>query len=168
MSARSSIRLAAALGVLMLGASLVACAAPAPSLCPAGFVDTANAAAVDSDLKVTFTAGTVSDVQPAALQSWVQSACIVKFSGELNDGTADGTFSFVTTAIEGEAFALAVDQLGYTGDAGSWTKQDAATPNEAEVITASKPSTDGTSIIDLSTAFPEAQYVISSFHFTAP
>lgn len=167
MSARASIRTAVACGILALGASLVACSAPIASACPAGFVDTANAKAVEHDLQVTFTAGTVSDVEPAALQSWVQGACIVAFTGGLGDGAADGTFAFVTSDIDGEAFALAVSQLGYTGDAGSWSRQDAATPNETDKIAVSTPSTDGSAIIDLSTAFPEAKYVIASFHFSA-
>ena len=162
---RRTLRLAAVLGALAVGAVLTGCTAPAASTCPPGLVETANAKATENGMNLAFSAAAVGDFEPAALQSWIQSACVIAFTGDLGSGTAVGHFAFTTEDIDEPAFALAVNQLGYDGENGTWAKQDATT-GEADVITASAPSADGGSIVDLSQAFPEAKLVISSFHFT--
>lgn len=166
-SIRSTSRIAFASGALLLGTSLAACAAPAPSTCPAGFIDAANASAAEQGIDVAFSPATIGDFEPAALQTWLSGACVLGFVGDLPGGHADGHFAFATTTLDTAAFALAVEQLGYAGEAGAWSKPSETAPQtEADVITASTPSGSGT-IIDVTESFPEAKHVISSFHFTA-
>ncbi|OJX63339.1 MAG: hypothetical protein BGO95_00300 [Micrococcales bacterium 73-13] len=159
---------AVAIAAIALGASLTACSGPAGgagSACPAGFIDATNAQVKQSGVDVTFAPASVADFQPSELQSFLASACVVAFSGNIQQGAAAGQFAFLTSEPDEAALGKAIEQLGFTGSGGTWTKPSSDT--EVDVIAANTPSNDGTALVDLATVFPEAKYVVSSFHFKA-
>lgn len=169
---RTIVRSGTAASALALGLALTACTGPAgtaPTVaaCPDGFLEAANAAALEQGIGVTFAPSSAVDFEPQAVLSLITATCFLGFQGDIGSDHAEGAFVFTTEPVDADALGAAVEGLGYQeSDTNSWFKAESVNATEADVLTLSTPSSDGL-LLDLAEIYPEAKHVIASFHVTA-
>ncbi len=174
---RLTLRLGLGAAALVAAASLSACApavvwpgaslAPAQSSCPEGLVDSVRSAVLGDSTAITFSEVGIDAIEPAALRGFFAGGCVMGFGGELGQGARiDGVYAFAVTPVDEGALHAALEGAGFTESSQSWTKPGANAAELWEVLTESAESISKESLLDLSSEFPEATFLLASFHTT--
>jgi len=169
---------ALAAAVLLSSASLAACAPavawpgaslfPGQSSCPDGFIDSVAAAVVGEEVGITFSEVGPEALTPASLRQFFPRGCFMAFSGELAPGSRiEGLYAFAVTPVDETALENAILADGFSPDSVGWTRTGSAKNEQWEILAQSAADVSGDGgLVDLEASFPEATYLLASFHTT--